>query len=321
MASIIRHKKRYRALVARKGVRRSKVFPTKQEAKDWAARVEYEIAHGAEIAALGTFGEAMDRYAREVSPKKKGARWEIIRLEKLQRDPVAKVRMGDLAARHFAEWRDKRLSEVASASVIREMQLMSSVLNVARKEWGIIGRNPMSDVSRPKKAPPRDRLPAQDELERLAHAAGDDLTKATARAFHAFLFALETAMRAGEICGLRWENVDLDRRVARLLHTKNGRPRDVPLSGEAVRMLEALPRADPVFGLTPRQLDVLWRSKVRDRAGVKGLTFHDARHAAITALAKKLDVLDLARMVGHSDLRMLQVYYNESAENIAKLLD
>lgn len=321
MASIIKHKKGYRAQVARKGVRKSKVFPTRQEAKDWAARAEYEITHAPEVAALGTFGDAMDRYAREVSPQKKGARWEIIRLEKLGRDPISKLRMGDLAAKHFAAWRDKRLTEVAPASVIREMQLMSSVLTVARKEWGIIGRNPIADVRKPKKTAPRDRLPTDDELARLAHAAGDDLSKATARAFHAFRFALETAMRAGEICGMQWESVDIDRRVVRLLHTKNGRPRDVPLSSAAVQLLEDLPRLDPVFGLSSSQLDILWRSKVRDRAGVTGLTFHDARHAAITALAKKLDVLDLARMVGHSDLRMLQVYYNETAENIAKRLD
>ncbi|KFI24128.1 site-specific integrase, partial [Paenirhodobacter enshiensis] len=130
----------------------------------------------------------------------------------------------------------------------------------------------------------------------------------------------ETAMRAGEIAGLVWDRVDLTKRVAHLDHTKNGRPRDVPLSSEAVRLLEALPHVDPVFGLESRQLDALWR-KLRDRAGVAGLTFHDSRHAAITRLSKKLDVLALARMVGHTDLRQLQTYYNETAEELARRLD
>ncbi len=87
-----------------------------------------------------------------------------------------------------------------------------------------------------------------------------------------------------------------------------------------MQLLQDLPRLDPVFGLHSRQLDALFR-KLRDRAGVEGLTFHDSRHAAITALAKRLEVLELARMVGHTDLKMLMVYYNESAENLAKRLD
>jgi integrase len=154
----------------------------------------------------------------------------------------------------------------------------------------------------------------------MRHVAGVDLGKATARAFHAFLFAIETGMRAGEIAGLEWDGVNLGKRVARLTHTKNGRPRDVPLSKEAVRLLEVLPELEPVFGLSSRQLDALFR-KVRDKAGADGLTFHDSRHAAITRLSKKLDVLALAKMVGHTDIKMLMVYYDESAEELARRLD
>ncbi len=319
MASIRRHGRGWRAEVSRRGVRRSRVFPTRQAAKDWAARQEYEILHHDEVAAKTTLDEVLERYAREVSPRKRGHRWEAIRLEKFRRDPIARLQMRELRPEYFAQWRDARLREVSPGTVIREMQLFSTVLNTARLEWGLISSNPLSDVRRPSPPPPRDRLPTEDEIERMRHVAGEDLRHATARAFHAFLFALETAMRAGEIVGLTWDRIDLEKRVAHLARTKNGRPRDVPLSSEAVRLLEALPRMEPVFGLSSQQLDVLFR-KVRDRAGVTDLTFHDSRHAAITRLAKKLDVLALARMVGHRDLRMLQVYHNESAEEIAKRL-
>lgn len=60
--------------------------------------------------------------------------------------------------------------------------------------------------------------------------AGEDLNKATARAFHAFLFAGECAMRAGEIVGLSWERTDLEQRVAHLPMAKNGTVLDVPLN-------------------------------------------------------------------------------------------
>ncbi len=127
-------------------------------------------------------------------------------------------------------------------------------------------------------------------------------------------------MRAGEIVGLEWDRIDLDGQSCRLPLTKNGTAREVPLSKEAVRLLMELPKADPVFGLNSRQLDAMWR-KIRDAAKVENLTFHDSRHVAITRLARKIDVLDLARIVGHKDLRMLLSYYNASASDIAKLLD
>tara|TARA_Y100000310_G_C20662915_1_gene805778 strand:- start:2089 stop:2469 length:381 start_codon:yes stop_codon:yes gene_type:complete len=126
-------------------------------------------------------------------------------------------------------------------------------------------------------------------------------------------------MRAGEIAGLTRKAVDLSRRVAHLPKTKNGTARSVPLSSEAVKLIEALPEADPILGLTARELDVRWRA-LRDRAGVKGLVFHDSRAFATGRLAKKVDVLTLARITGHKDVRMLMTYYRISAEEIAKML-
>ncbi|WP_058048192.1 tyrosine-type recombinase/integrase [Janthinobacterium sp. Ant5-2-1] len=71
--------------------------------------------------------------------------------------------------------------------------------------------------------------------------------------------------------------------------------------------------------MTDESRDSLFRKAVT-RAGIEGLIFHDARHEAITRLAKKLNILELARMVGHKDIRQLQVYYNETAAEIAKKL-
>jgi integrase len=99
---------------------------------------------------------------------------------------------------------------------------------------------------------------------------------------------------------------------------KNGIKRDVPLSKRATELLSLLPE-DRLFDLASASLDALFRT-AKERAGVEGLTFHDTRHEAITRLSKKLGVLELARAVGHRDLRMLQVYYNESAADIAQRL-
>ena len=108
--------------------------------------------------------------------------------------------------------------------------------------------------------------------------------------------------------------------------TKNGRPRDVPLSLCAIALLEALPRVDGddrCFGVNSAQFDALFR-KVRDRAGIKGLHFHDTRHEGITWLVASGNFTppQVARIVGHSNRNMIMTYYNESAEDLAlKMVD
>lgn len=321
MASIRKHGDRWRAFVERQGIRKTKVFPTKREATDWAARQEYEILQGAKVAARITLGEALHRYAREISPSKRGHSREVVRLEFMARE-IGHHQLGDLGQPTLAAWRDARLRQASPGTVRRDLALLGAVLRAAREEWGLMAQNPLDGVRKPPAGPPRTRLPTPEEMERLAHAAGSDLSTDQARAFHAFKFACETAMRAGEIVGLTWGQID--GRVAHLPKTKNGFPRDVPLSSAALRLLDdlkdrGLSKSPQVFQLTSRQLDGSWR-KLRDRAGVEGLRFHDSRHFATVQLAKKVPVLDLARILGHRDLRMLMVYYNESAADIADRL-
>jgi len=318
VASIRKHAKGWRAEVARKGIRKSKVLATRQEAKDWAARQEHLILNAGSVAKKTILKDVLDRYAREVSPTKGGHRWEVVRLEKLARDPLARIQIGDLTATDFAAWRDRRLQEVAPGSVRREMVLLSAVMTQARKEWRLIEVSPLADVRKPPQPQARSRRPTAQELDRIGHVAGADPDKATARAFLAFMFAVETGMRAGEILGLG--PGDVKGPVAHLPKTKNGHARDVPLSREALRILSMLPPADPLFGLSSRQLDILWR-KSRDRAGVTDLHFHDSRREAVTRLSKKLDVLSLAKMIGHRNISELLTYYDESAEGVAARLD
>lgn len=51
-------------------------------------------------------------------------------------------------------------------------------------------------------------------------------------------------------------------------------------------------------------------------------TFHDTRHTACTWLCQKLNVMELAKMMGIRDLKTLQtVYYNPKATELAPRLD
>ena len=124
--------------------------------------------------------------------------------------------------------------------------------------------------------------------------------------------------------GLRWERVDLKRHSAHLSVTKNDTARTVPLSREAIAVLESIPgRLDgAVFGMTEdaitRAMSVACRT-----AGITGLTFHDLRHEAISRLFENtdLDAMEIARISGHRTLSMLSRYTHLRAHHLAERLD
>ncbi|MEL6587985.1 MAG: hypothetical protein AAFY65_17030 [Pseudomonadota bacterium] len=128
----------WRVGVARKGIRLSEVFATKQEARDSAAAKEAEIGTQG-TAKRATFAAMLDRYAREVSQSKRGHRWEIYRLEALKKDPLASLYIGALRPKHFADFRDRRPREVKPGTVNREMILMSHVLTIGMRAGEIFG--------------------------------------------------------------------------------------------------------------------------------------------------------------------------------------
>ncbi|MDR0934112.1 MAG: site-specific integrase [Burkholderiaceae bacterium] len=325
MASYTKRGKSWRATVARQGVRKTATFPTRAEAIAWATREEADILAGKRGSLPDkTFGELLERYAGTVSVKKRGAAWERSRIAALCRDDLAKLSVREIGPRHFASWRDEKLKQLSPASVNRYMNILSHVCRIAINEWQWLKEDPMRGVARPPPTRPRDRRISLGEIRRLIAVSGYEPDRppetALARTIAVFLFALETAMRSGEIVNMRWRDVDIGRRVVTLPETKNGTRREVPLSTEAVRILLQMSRQEErVFRITSSNLGSVFQ-KLKARAGIEDLHFHDTRHEAITRLARKLDVLDLARMVGHKDPKMLMIYYNATAEELAKRL-
>jgi integrase len=322
----------WRAEVAKKGVRDSGTFSTKAEAVAWATKREADILAGvgvSERASNYTLKDAIEKYKAEVTPTKAGQRWEEIRLDKFVNDlEFVGERITDIEADQIADWRDARLKVIKPPSVRREMTLLSSVFEHARSPWKWITTNPVREVKRPSNGRPRDRRISADEerklLDELGYTEGAAPETKMQELAYAFLLALETAMRQGEILGLSRDRVHLKARYVDLTKTKNGDARKVPLSTRAAALLKVVVdgagERDEVFTLTSGSADALFR-KVRDRLKITDLHFHDTRHEATTRLARKLDVLDLARMTGHRDPRSLMVYYNATATEVASRLD
>lgn len=319
MASIRLRGATWRAELYKDGHRESASFPTKRQAVAWAQQREAELV-GARLPDHSV-SDALVRYAREVAPRHKGAKWEKTRLTALERDSLAGVRLPALRSIHIAEWRERRLQAVSGATVRREMNLLQSVFRACRKDWGWLTADPIKDVDRPPNPPSRRRRISQDEIDRLTLALGYDggaPETVSDRIALAFLFALETAMRSGEILGMTW--ADVGAKSVTLPRTKNGDVRRVPLSLRAREILALLPKDRPTaFDVDPAVKDALFR-RARDAAQIKNLHFHDSRAEAIWRLSKKLDVMELARVIGHRDLKSLMHYYNADPDELADRL-
>jgi integrase len=274
-----------------------------------------------EEAQRSTLSDLIARYLNEVTPTMKGAKEDTIRLKAIMRRSIAMWSMSNLSATRIAAYRDERLKEVSSGTVIRELAYLSSIINHARREWAINVPNPVQMVRKPHSPQARSRVLTDEEIAKLLQAL-----EPQGRRSHwtkpAVLLALATAMRRGELLSLRWENIDLHGRTAFLPDTKNGDSRTVPLSIAAVQVLEGLPKhiSGVVIPVKFFSLDAAFK-RARKRAGLQEVRFHDLRRTAITRMAEKLpNVIELAAVSGHKSLMVLKNYYRPFAKELAQKL-
>jgi len=323
--------RQWQAQIRKKGhPLQTKTFETRAAAETWSRSIEYEMDQGLFVsrveAETTTLKELLQRYLEEVTPLKKGAEPESARIRALLRNPLTQRYVAGIRGVDIACFRDERLRKVCPATVKRDLVIISHLFEVARKEWGIHVQNPVRDIKLPPHAKARERRLQVDVIK--GEHEEEQLFKACRNARNRFLLpivrlALETAMRQGELVSLRWENIDLNRRVAHLPDTKNGESRAVPLSTTATSVLRMLPRSinGQVFpGLTAEAIKRSYIRAVR-RAGIEDLRFHDLRHEATTRLFEKgLNIMEVASITGHKDLRMLRRYTHLRAEDLARKL-
>lgn len=329
MATIEKTPTGWRVRVRKAGVSKSASFRTKAEAQAWAAEQEHE-AVSVKRGGLPkkTLGELFTRYREEVTPTKRGARWEMLRLRLLEREwGESEKLLTDITSNDVAALQRKRGESISPASVIREMNIVKAMLSNAVSPWGWLHESPAKGVKPPPEPEHRTRRISQAEIEAILQAAGYDDAVPVASPMDevmvAFLLAIETAMRSGEILAITRQAYDRERRIVHIPRSKNGAARDVPLSSRAVQLLDKLPGSgDRLFSISDESRDVLFR-KVRKRSGVEDLHFHDTRREGTSRLAKVkgMDVLTLARITGHKDIRMLMVYFQTDMQDVAALLD
>lgn len=313
----------WQAKVRRKGYPEvSKTFDTKAEAVKWSRVVESEMDRGVYIsrteAETTTLKEALRRYLNEITPSKKGAKQEGLRINAWMRHPLAKRNLATIRGADLAAYRDERQEDGMSPTTIRnELIIIGHLFNIAKKEWGMESLiNPVQNIRMPKMPSGRDRRLEEGEEESLLGAADYPLKQM-------IVLALETGMRMGEMLTMRWENVDLVKGVIELSDTKNGEKRFVPLSTRAKETLKDAPRNihGGVFpGLSNSAISHRFR-KLCKELEIENLRFHDLRHEATSRLFEKnLDSMEVASITGHKTLHMLKRYTHLKAEDLAKKL-
>jgi len=323
----------------------SKTCRTKVQAQAWAASEEADIERGVQrdfrLAERTLVRDLLERYEREVAPQKKPSTTVLLHYHLARfREDFGHLRLSSLTPLELTRWRDERLQHVQSGTVRRELQSLSSVMTWVRKDLLIaMPENPVSAIRLPPPSKARDRRLEDGEEARLmaaltSHAAPVTGAKRSGK-YHVgtrnplikplIQLAIETAMRLGELIDLLWHDVDLVQQTAYVANPKNGDPRYVPLSKRAVAILAALPRQgeaenESVFPMTKGAAKQAWRRAVQ-RAGIENLRLHDQRHEATSRLAEKLpNLIELAAVTGHKDLRMLKRYYHPRAADLAKKL-
>ena len=316
MATITKRGTGWFAQVRRKGYpAQHKTFRLKADAQAWARKQEGVIDAGASWdGALSlketTLRAILDRYMAEVTPTKRSSYSEKLRLEKLQRDPLCDLDLASLRPHAIASYRDRRLVTVKPGTIRRELSLLHHALDIARREWGYpIVVNPVSLVTAPPLNNARDRRLKAGELEQLDQAM-DATRNHLVRPI--VLFAIESALRRAEIVNLEWRNVDLERRTAHVPWSKTGKARTIPLTDGALAILRQRlaerDKEDRVFPTTVMALRLAWE-RLRRRAGLGDLRFHDLRHEAISRFCELgLSLAEVAVISGHRDYRMLARY-------------
>lgn len=324
MSSITKNGSGYRVQVYVKGKRDSATFPNKKDAQLWAAQKEIEfraVATG-KACKITTSHQALERYRDEISPSHKGSRWEIVRLDKMAREfPL--VMLDKITSDHVIKWRDSRLAAVSESSVLREMKLLNSVFEQCKtKEWKLLVHNPCDGVARPKESAHRTRTITGPETRRMLRALGyPGRTLPRHAVAHAFLLALFTGMRQGELASITWDNVKPN--YIDLPDTKNGKPRQVPLSAGARSVVEKMRGYDTtsLFAISAASIDTHFRN-AKARAALDGFTWHDTRHTAATRIGRsgKWSVIELCKAFGWSDPKMAMVYFNPTGDDLANKL-
>jgi len=327
MANIRRRHGRWQAQVRRKGYSQvTKTFTSKEAAKRWIKAVETDMERGEFKPRLDmTVGQLIKRYQTDIIPKQKAHQSALVRCRRLRR-MLGKINLSDLSPAHLASYRDERLKSIKPNTLKRELSILSSAINTAIIDWGIpIPSNPVAMTRIPKYDDSRDRRLKDGEEEKLLAIAKPVYRRA-------IIIAVETAIRRGELLNIRKSHINFDKQTLHIPETKTDTPRTIPLSTRAIKALRDQIKSISDANVVQMERDPKLFSmsapmfrheihKYRVKLDMEDWRFHDLRHEATSRLFERgLNVMEVALVTGHQDLRMLKRYTHLRAEDLVERL-
>jgi integrase len=326
MASFRKRGSKWQVQIRRKGLHPfSRSFLTLKDARAWARHLEAQadrrdLPPDRRVLDQMTLGDLVRRYLDSVTPKKRSCASERAVLRAFLSCPIASKRLSDLRTEDFAAYRDERLKAIKPTSLKRELTPIRHLFRIAKNEWGVpLGESPLDKLELNAPDHRRERRLRDGELEKIR--------RASARCRNSLIlpiikFALATGMRRSEILALRWTDVAFEDRSLIIQLAKNRHGRTIPLTMSAVDVLSGMDKsADHVFPMSANAFRLAWE-RLRRRAGLRDLRFHDLRHEAISRLFELgLTTPEVALISGHRDLRMLLRYAHAQRQTILSKLD
>lgn len=358
MAYISQRGPYWRAEIRRRGYKPVyRTFDTKQQAEKWARRVEGDMESGAYLdrseSERTTLREALERYKRDIVPEKRHPYQENRRIDRWIRHDLAYRTLAGLRGADFAKYRDERRSAGRAENTIRlELQIVSHLFEIARKEWGMEGlRNPLDNIRKPTGSQARDRRLRSGEFEKLHRLLSASGNRWVAPAFE---LAIETSLRQSALFSVRWEWLDTDSRLIKFPPDARGAdnkgvPAVLPLSSRAINVFRNLAAiaegaearlarsmygppnvgftglTGRVFGTSTNAVICVWKRTIKTASiedpDLSTLRWHDLRHEAASRLFEKgLHPMEVASITGHRSMQMLKRYTHLKPESLLEKL-
>ena len=314
----------------------TKTLETEDAAIKWARDVESKMDKGIffdrALAEQTTLSQHIDDFLKNHAPGEYKQRVDGKEAYKFQckhlRKKLGAYCLAAIDQKVVSKYRDDRLKEkwrgklLSGSTVRKELYLLSALFVYAEKQCGIElpKGNPVLKVRMPKENKGRDRRLSDDEWKKLEAECRASRNRSL---WPAVRLAIALGARQNEILSLHWKDVNKKRSIALLRETKNGDDRAVPLSSEALAVLNELPIdiGGKVFKVERMTLYHAFVAALK-RAGLTDYTFHDLRHESLSRLSERgdLSMLEIASISGHKTLKMLQRYTHLHAEKLAKKL-
>lgn len=308
-------------------------FERLTDARKWAQQTESAIREGRHFktveAKKHTLAQTIERYSKEVLAHRDNPVNQKTYL-KYWKEVLGDYRLADVTPALIVEHRNALVGmqnkygrAIGLATANRYSQALGHVFTIAMKEWGWINQNPVANIAKYKE--PRGRVRFLSDEERA------NLLEACKESDNPFLYtvvvlALSTGARKMEILGLKWQDIDFERKQIVLHETKNDDRRVLPLQGFALGLMKdhakvrklgcdyvfpskkASKNAQGKIIYQPIDIRTAWENAL-EKAEIEDFRFHDLRHSAASYLAMNgASLAEIAEVLGHKTLQMVKRY-------------